>query len=335
MKQMNKLKKTIKTFSIIVIFTLSFLYAGLIFSGVCFQTKTQTNDTDIIKPIKKTPKVTVLMSTFNRATYLPEAIESILNQTFKNFEFIIVNDGSTDNTDKILTAYAKKDSRIKIINNNRNKGLIDSLNHGLDLSTGQYIARMDDDDLSLPYRLELQTKYLDAHPEITVLGGAYITREDNIRRMGGPATPEMAKIISYIRVPVMHPTTMIRRDFLKEHSIRYNAKYPSSEDNDFFHQIAIKGGKILNLKNPLLIYALHSPKAREYHSVQADSHNRFVLDTLAPYMDTKKITPTAEGICYILNQMEQAAVRNQLDIDLPSVRQLILYRNCQSRIIEN
>ena len=76
------------------------------------------------------------MSTFNRAAYLPGAIESILNQTFKNFEFIIVNDGSTDNTDKILTAYAKKDSRIKIINNNRNKGLIDSLNHGLDLSTG-------------------------------------------------------------------------------------------------------------------------------------------------------------------------------------------------------
>lgn len=281
------------------------------------------------------PKISIVMSTFNRADYLPAAIESILNQTFKDFEFIIVNDGSTDNTDTVLNAYARQDSRIKILKNKTNQGLINSLNRGLDLARGTYIARMDDDDFSLPHRLEIQANYLDTHPDITVLGGAYFTREDKTLRMGGPPTPEMAKIISFIRVPVLHPTTMIRRDFLNKHGIRYNKKYPSSEDTDFFHQIAVKGGKILNLGDPLLIYSTQSAKTPDYHARQADSHNRFVLETLAPYMNVDKVKPDEEGVCYILNNLEQATLQNRLDIDLTALRVLITNRKCQNNPSKN
>lgn len=298
---------------------------------ICFSGKFCTAYPKNLNP----PEVSVIMSTFNRADYLPWAIDSVLNQTFTDFELIIVNDGSTDNTDIVLNTYAGKDNRIKILKNKTNKGLIDSLNQGLDFARGKYIARMDDDDLSLPQRLKIQTRYLNTHPDITVLGGAYITRENKTLRMGGPATPETAKIISYIRVPVLHPTTMIRRDFLNKHGIRYNKKYPSSEDTDFFHQIAVKGGKILNLRNPLLIYSANSPKTSEYRAEQADSHNRFVVDTLAPYMEIDKLKPTADGFCYILIQLGQAARQNRVDIDIPSLRRLISKHGCRNDLTKD
>ena len=322
-----------KAIGIIVIFIISIACIGLFFLTAPYIARFSTTTTAV--DLKTHPKVTVLMSTFNRADYLPGAIDSILNQTFKDFEFIIVNDGSTDNTDAVLNAYARKDNRIKILKSKTNKGLVDSLNQGLDFAKGKYIARMDDDDLSLPYRLEAQTRYLDTHPDITVLGSAYITRENKILRMGGPATPETAKIISYIRVPVLHPTTMIRRDFLNKHGIRYNNKYPSSEDTDFFHQIAVKDGKILNLGNPLLIYSVKSLKTSGYHAEQADSHNRFVIDTLAPYMNADKLKPDAGGFCYILTQLEQAAWQNRIDIDMPALRTLISNRGCRNNVDEN
>lgn len=113
-----------------------------------------------------TPKVSVLMSVYNGSSYLIESIESILNQTFSDFEFIIINDCSTDSTWDILTAYAQKDNRIKLFNNEENIGLTKSLNKGLKLARGEYIARQDADDISLPKRLEKQVILLDKDPEI-------------------------------------------------------------------------------------------------------------------------------------------------------------------------
>jgi glycosyltransferase involved in cell wall biosynthesis len=109
------------------------------------------------------PKVTVLMPVFNVERYLQEAIESILNQTFSDFEFIIIHDPSTDITAEILQSFG--DPRIKITNNEKILGLIESLNTGLGIARGEYIARMDSDDISLPERLEKQVNYLNAHPD--------------------------------------------------------------------------------------------------------------------------------------------------------------------------
>ncbi|MDR2901628.1 MAG: glycosyltransferase, partial [Lactobacillales bacterium] len=117
-------------------------------------------------------KISVIMSTYNRAPALPVAIESILKQTFNNFEFIIINDGSTDNSADVIKGYAQKDPRIVYLENKENKGLVYGLNRGLDIARGEYIARMDDDDESFPRRFEKQLKTLDSMPEITVLGTA-------------------------------------------------------------------------------------------------------------------------------------------------------------------
>ena len=116
------------------------------------------------------PKVSVLMPAYNSEAFVAEAIESILNQTYTDFEFIIINDGSTDKTAEIIDEYAKNDSRIKFINNHKNQGLIAVLNQGLDLCTGEYVARMDSDDISMPQRFEKQVQYMDEHQEVGILG---------------------------------------------------------------------------------------------------------------------------------------------------------------------
>ena len=110
------------------------------------------------------------MPACNVEKYIGEAIESILNQTFTDFEFIILNDGSTDNTAKIIKDYAKKDKRIKFINNKTNKGFVASLNKCFDVAVGKYIAKMDSDDISLPQRLEKQVEYLDNNPDCGMIG---------------------------------------------------------------------------------------------------------------------------------------------------------------------
>ena len=118
---------------------------------------------------KSQPKVSVLMSVYNGSQYLRESVESILNQTFTNFEFIIINDCSTDKTGEILTVSANQDNRITLINNEENIGLTRSLNKGLKIAKGEYIARQDADDISLPERLERQVESLDKNPEAVLI----------------------------------------------------------------------------------------------------------------------------------------------------------------------
>ena len=115
---------------------------------------------------KQNPKVSILMSVYNGSSYLQESIESILSQTFTDFEFIIIEDYSTDNSAEIITEYAEKDKRIVIIKNQENIGLTKSLNKGLKIARGEYIARQDADDISLPSRLQKETLLLEKHSEI-------------------------------------------------------------------------------------------------------------------------------------------------------------------------
>ena len=122
------------------------------------------------------PKVSVVMSVYNAEPYLEAAIDSILNQTFRDFEFVIVDDGSTDGSTEILEKYAKGDSRIRLVHNAFNKGLIRSLNRGVKLAKGEYIARQDGDDVSLPQRLASQVQFLDEHPEIGVHSARAVAR---------------------------------------------------------------------------------------------------------------------------------------------------------------
>lgn len=203
------------------------------------------------------PRISVLMPAYNAEKYIAESIESILNQTFPDFEFIIINDGSTDNTAKIIRQYARRDKRIKFIDNRKNQGLIAVLNQGLDLCSGEYIARMDSDDISLPTRFEKQVAYMDANSDVGILGTSIMQFTNN-----GDENPSQKKsCVSYMDVafncPVCHPSAMMRRAVLEKYGLRYRPEYLHAEDYDLWAQ-AVLVTKIHNLPDILLRYRWHN-----------------------------------------------------------------------------
>ena len=236
------------------------------------------------------PVVSVLMSTFNRAHALPNAIESILEQTFTDFEFIIIDDGSTDNTWNVIQSYAQKDPRIKALRNEKNKGLIYSLNRGLDVARGKYVARMDDDDKSVPFRLERQVWAMDENPDIIVLGANIIGSNDKPKHLYSYPLindPDEVKLNSYFSSALAHPTIIIRRDFLENNHIRYNPKYLYAEDTGLYKDIFEKGGKISSIDEGLLHFGfvknvIHPEK---YGYIQGETFKQVQKEKLAPFFD--------------------------------------------------
>jgi len=167
------------------------------------------------------PKVSIIMSVYNDERFLAASIESMLNQTYTDFEFIIVNDASTDASEKILQTYAEKDNRIQLIKNAKNIGLTQSLNKALYQTKSAYIARQDADDISLPERLERQVKYLDNHAKVGVVG----TRYKEINEKGEVISSQRVTFIKqpqdiakhiYQLNPLFHSSVMIRETCLKE-----------------------------------------------------------------------------------------------------------------------
>jgi len=162
-----------------------------------------------------TPVVSIVMSVYNGEQYLAIAIESILNQTFKEFEFIIINDGSTDNSLSIMQKYAQSDDRIILIDR-KNLGLTKSLNEGIAIARGEFIARMDADDISFPERLSEQVKFLTAYPEIDLIGCRAVVFSDNNKLIGFlPFAQDHIKLTSHPwnNIPLPHPTWIGRRDW--------------------------------------------------------------------------------------------------------------------------
>jgi glycosyltransferase involved in cell wall biosynthesis len=173
------------------------------------------------------PKVTVLMSVFNGEQFLGAAIESILGQTLSDFEFLIMNDGSTDKSKDIVLSY--RDPRIRFVENERNLGLIASLNKGLDLARGEYIARMDADDISYPERLQLQVDYMDNHPKVGACGTCIKIFGDGIRLSTLRSVPDDHETIRTRLLfvnSINHSTVMLRKSFFDRFALRYgNFKY--------------------------------------------------------------------------------------------------------------
>lgn len=200
----------------------------------------------------KTPKVSIIMPAYNTEKYIGEAIESILNQTFQDFEFIILNDGSTDKTPEIIEAYAKKDKRIKFINNKKNQGFIASLNECLDVAKGEYIAKMDSDDISLPERIKKQVEYLDAHPEAGMVGCGYqiFDKEDVVRIFSS----HIKFFDLYIGCQVS--IVMFRKTIIDNNKLRFRSEYLHAEDYDFYSRF-IRYGEIHNLQEVLYHYRWH------------------------------------------------------------------------------
>jgi len=174
------------------------------------------------------PEVSVLMPVYNGGAFLRSAIESILSQSYSNFEFIIIDDGSTDDSVEIIKSF--KDERIQLHKNGSNLGLIASLNYGLEHCKGKYIARMDCDDVSSKERLEKQVAHMNAHPETGLLGSGsqYSGRFKLYRRL--PLNSAEIKSRLFIENIFIHPSMMIRKSVLTENKLQYNPAFPHAED---------------------------------------------------------------------------------------------------------
>lgn len=208
------------------------------------------------------PKVSVVMSVYNGSRYLQESVQSILNQTFTDFEFIIIDDGSSDNSWEILTKYASKDTRIKLHKNQENIGLTKSLNRGLNLAKGEYIARQDADDISILNRLQLQVDFLDAHPEIGGLGSAveFIDCQGSVvRQLEVPTDHETLEALLLINNCLWHSSMTIRRSLLQKLG-GYNEEMLCTQDYDLWWRISRKS-RLATLPDILLQYRLDNASA--------------------------------------------------------------------------
>ena len=208
------------------------------------------------------PKISVVMSVYNGTRYLQESVESIFNQSFANFEFIIIDDASTDNTWKILVDYADQDQRIKLLKNEKNIGLTKSLNKGLKLVRGEYIARQDADDVSLLQRFEKQVAFLDRHSE-AVLVSCDIERIDaegcHIGKFQRACEPDLVfwYLLFYNRL-AGHSQVMFRRESVMNLD-GYCENYRYSQDYELWCRL-VETGKIVILPEVLLQQRFHSQR---------------------------------------------------------------------------
>lgn len=224
----------------------------------------------------KNPKVTVLMPVYNAEKYISEAIQSILNQTFRDFEFLIINDGSTDSSVEIIESF--KDERIRLVHNEKNMNLVPTLNRGLELAQGEYVARMDADDISYPTRLEKQVEYMDKNPEIGICGTwiEFFDAGKGIQKY--PVEHELIKASILFFNPMAHPTVMMRKAILNENNLRYSRNL--SEDYDLWGRASFLV-KLHNLPEVLLNYRISKGSyTQTYSSKSGPVHIEMIKERL-------------------------------------------------------
>jgi GT2 family glycosyltransferase len=210
------------------------------------------------------PKVAVILAAYNSQKYLRETVDSLLRQTFTDFEVIAVNDGSKDSTGAILDDYAARDSRMRVIHK-ANAGQVRAAIDGIAASTAPLIARLDADDLCTPARLAQQVAYMDAHPDVVLLGGAYHLIDEQSRHLTTIRQPEtdaaLQEILLTGRCPICQPLAMFRRDAYAR-TLGYRPEFSPAEDIDLWLQLG-EIGKIACLPDVLLSYRQHAGSLSE------------------------------------------------------------------------
>ena len=223
-------------------------------------------------------KVTILLPAYNAALYLRDSLDSIMRQAFKDFDVLLIDDGSMDDTSKIAIEYSNIDRRIKYYKNEKNIGLIKTLNKGLSLAKGEYIVRMDADDIMFDDRLYKQVKYMDSNPECFLCGG-------QMEYIGGltgmaPILPQKYEDLLYlslINCPLYHPTTIIRNSAIKQFGLKYNDSYKHAEDYKFWSDIIFSHpNSIANIKDVVLFYRISNNQITAKYSDEQDLISKIV-----------------------------------------------------------
>lgn len=244
--------------------------------------------------MNKTPVISVIMSVYNGEDYLAEAIDSVVNQSFSDWELIIINDCSTDTTADILAKYAAQDARIKVHPNEVNLRLPSSLNKAISVAQGQYIARMDADDICLPDRLEKQYAFMTQHPDVALTSCRFMTLKNGVISSGGcggKCDADSIKALLLVTNPILHPGIMAKADVIR--SLGYDKTFTCTEDMELWTRFVLAGHKVEIQPEYLMIYRLHDKQItgttleRQHREVVAIQKN-YCAKLLSPMTESQE-----------------------------------------------
>lgn len=257
--------------------------------------------------------VSVVMPVYNGERYLRQAIESILSQTFRDFEFIIINDASTDKSEEIIRSFAE--SRIVYIKNDKNLGQAESLNRGIRNAKGVYVARMDQDDISLPERISAQSAYMEANRDAAILGTGYQEVDENsniTRRPLFPNSPDVKTRLFFARLTgwasIVHPTVMIRKDIFDKVGY-YDPKYRICQDYDLWLRV-VRKYKIENIPKVLLNYRVHDSSTSKKENIDTVKEMEAIVASGVDFYMSEKSDKEKDIVKRMLVLKKQANAEN-------------------------
>lgn len=245
------------------------------------------------------PVISVLLPVYNAECYISEAIDSILTQTFADFELIVINDGSTDGTLEILQNYQEKDTRIRLFWR-ENKGLVATLNEGIDLARGEWLARMDQDDIAMPHRFERQLQWLaQTHADICGSWSQFFgTSNQSILKH--PQSDAAIKIELLFMSAFAHPTVIMKTALARQ--LRYDSAWEYAEDYDLWQRAAQAGWLMTNIPEVLLCYRQHSTQISSNAAFQQQGLSRKIRQRCWQSLKATDIKP--EWIAEVLKIRE-------------------------------
>lgn len=269
------------------------------------------------------PQISVVMPVYNRPDLVGRAIDSILNQTVTDFEFIIVDDGSDEETKQILKQYAKQDNRIRLLHNSINRGIAFSRQRGVDAARGTYIATMDSDDWSVPDRLAKSLAFMNDYPTVDAMTGT-------VRRFpDGETFPDYSdlnatytlnKLPGFYEVELAfnnifpNVSSFYKRSFVQENHIRYNPSLQSAEDYDFWRQFVLFGAQMASISDTLVFVRSHHSNPSSYYQAMYDNtleiHRKMFSQFFTPKPEDLKFFYSQREKCVFLSQMLAANVQN-------------------------
>jgi glycosyltransferase involved in cell wall biosynthesis len=253
--------------------------------------------------------ISIILPVFNGEKYLTDSIESVLSQTYQNWELIIINDGSTDNTEKLVLNYT--DTRIRYLLNETNRGIIFSMNKGLEEAKGEFIARLDADDIALPLRLEKQIKFLAENKEY-VLAGCYFHTIDSagnyLKKVTFPDNDLDAQSYLLLHNCFCHSAVMMRAGIAKD--LKYDPEFQVCEDYDLWYRIS-RRGKIINIPVFGTLYRMHdnniSKRKKDIMFANVNKINKKILDGLDIEYSEKELEVHSNALCYNTDYFRSAA----------------------------
>lgn len=246
------------------------------------------------------PTVTVLMPIYNAQDYLREAVDSVLSQSFTDFELLAIDDGSTDGSARILSSYS--DQRIRVLSNEKNLGLIGTLNRGIGQAKGLYIIRQDADDISLPGRFAHLVAHMETHPDVAICGSWYDGITDGVRHPGVRYAPDDAtiRLRHLYQIHISHGTSIWRTSSFVSHGWLFDPDFRHAEDYDLFVRASLSA-RLANVPEVLYLVRYHGASVSQVHSAVQETNSVRVIMRLFAHLGasaTPAHVAAFKAMCY-------------------------------------